>query len=53
MARIKAHVDIKPVALEDDEINDLLDFLTALEGKTAHKLPFGRPYKVPSKLLVD
>jgi cytochrome c peroxidase len=53
MARIKAHVDIKPVALEDDEIDDLLDFLTALEGKTAHKLPFGRPYKVPSKLPVD
>jgi cytochrome c peroxidase len=53
MARIESHIDIKPLTLEDDEVDDLLSFLTALEGKTAHKLPLGRPYKVPSKLPVD
>ena len=53
MARIASHIDIKPLTLEDNEVDDLLSFLTALEGKTAHKLPLGRPYTVPSKLPVD
>jgi len=53
MARIKSHIDIKPMVLDDHEIEDLIAFLAALEGKSAHKLPLGRPYTVPSKLLVD
>ena len=53
MARIESHIDINPMSLEDHEIDDLLAFLTALEGKGAHKLPLGRPYTVSSKLLVD
>ena len=53
MARIESHIDIKPMSLEDHEIDDLLAFLTALEGKSALQLPLGRPYTVPSKLAVD
>jgi cytochrome c peroxidase len=53
MARIKSSVDIKPMTLADNEIDDLLAFLTALEGKRADELPLGRPYEVPSKLPVD
>ena len=43
MARIKSSVDIKPMTLADNEIDDLLAFLTALEGKRADELPLGRP----------
>ena len=53
MARIKSRIDIKPITLEDDEIDDSLAFLTALEGKKANELPLVRPYKVASMLPVD
>ena len=53
MGRVKSRVDIKPIALERPEIENLIEFLKALEGKSAHSLPFGKPDQVPSGLPVD
>jgi cytochrome c peroxidase len=53
MARVRSRVDIKPLKLERTEVDDLLAFLKALEGKSALKLPLGRPETVPSGLSVD
>ena len=53
MARQAARVDIVPVALNEDEIADLVAFLHALTGKTARTRPLGRPDTVPSGLPVD
>jgi cytochrome c peroxidase len=53
MARVRSRVDIEPLKLERTEIDDLLAFLKALEGKSALKLPLGRPETVPSGLSVD
>ena len=50
-ARLKARVDIVPVALSDPEIADLLAFLDALTGEGRGRL--GRPASVPSGLPVD
>ncbi|MFD0916649.1 cytochrome-c peroxidase [Pseudahrensia aquimaris] len=53
MARQRAKIDIEPRNLRDDQIEDLLAFLRALEGKSAQSLPLGRPESVPSSLPVD
>ena len=53
MKRVRSRVDIVPVKLESAEVDDLLAFLKALEGKSALKLPLGRPDTVPSGLTVD
>ncbi len=53
MERLRAKVDITPVALSDAEVDDLVAFLNALTGKTAEALPMGRPESVPSGLSVD
>lgn len=50
-ARLKARVDIVPVALSEREISDLLAFLDALTGEGRGRL--GRPASVPSGLPVD
>lgn len=53
MARQERAVDIRPVALSEAEIADLLAFLGALTGDSALERPLGRPKRVPSGLPVD
>ncbi len=53
MARLRSRVDIQPVSLQDDEVDDLIAFLHALEGRGAARPPLGRPESVPSGLPVD
>jgi cytochrome c peroxidase len=50
-ARLKARVDIAPLALEDAEVAELIAFLNALTGSAKGRL--GRPAAVPSGLPVD
>lgn len=52
-ARLRRHVDIKPVQLSDGEVDDLIAFLQSLEGKTANNTPLGKPKSVPSGLSID
>lgn len=51
--RLRMSVDIDPVQLTDQEIDDIVAFLHALTGKTAKDRPLGRPDAVPSGLPVD
>lgn len=53
MARIRAAIDIEPVALSDGEITDLVAFLKALTSEPSHPKRLGRPETVPSGLKVD
>ena len=53
MARQAAAIDMRPIALSEDDIGDLVAFLNALTGETAHMRPLGRPETVPSGLPVD
>ncbi len=50
-ARLKARVDVEPVALSDQEVNALVAFLEALTGEARGRL--GRPARVPGGLPVD
>ena len=43
MARIRAKVDIVPVALDDNEISDLVAFMHALTGSSVNDPIFGVP----------
>lgn len=49
--RLRARVDIEPVALSDREVSDLIAFLGALTGEANGRL--GRPTAVPSGLPLD
>ncbi|MDD9909051.1 MAG: methylamine utilization protein MauG [Ahrensia sp.] len=51
--RLRAHVDIKPVRLDDTQITDLIAFLKALTGTASAKGRLGEPASVPSGLPVD
>lgn len=53
MARLRARIDITPVALTDPEIADLTAFLHALSDPLARKGRLGSPDNVPSGLPVD
>ncbi len=53
MQRVRNKIDIEPVALSDKEIDDLVNFMSALTGKTATQLPLGIPVEVPGGLSVD
>ena len=53
MDRFRNKIDIQPIALSDNEIADLVSFMHALTGKTAQKLRFGVPERVPSGLPID
>lgn len=53
MARLRARVDIAPVALNDHEIADLVAFLHALTDPAARAGRLGSPDAVPSGLPVD
>ena len=51
--RILSSIDIKPIMLEEYEIEAIEQFLISLTGKSKNNRPLGRPEKVPSELLVD
>ena len=53
MNRQAARRDIRPMTLSEADIADLVAFLEALTGETAHQRPLGRPETVPSGLPVD
>ncbi|UWQ19468.1 methylamine utilization protein MauG [Jannaschia sp. M317] len=53
MARVRAAVDIAPVALSDAEVADLVAFLHALEGGDSRYGRLGIPDAVPSGLEVE
>ena len=53
MARQAAVRDIQPMTFSDQDIADLVAFITALTGETALTRPMGRPDTVPSGLGVD
>lgn len=52
-ARHRRAVDILPVTLTDDEVTEIIAFLSNLTGESASKRPMGRPATVPSGLPVD
>ena len=53
MERLRSRVDIRPVTLEDAEIDDLVAFLHALTGTTSVLGRLGIPERVPSGLPVE
>lgn len=52
-ARLRAQVDIEPVALTDHEIEALVAFLKSLTGTDSVNGRLGKPYSVPSGLPMD
>lgn len=52
-ARHRAALDLAPIPLPENEIDDIVAFLNALTGETALTRPLGRPASVPSGLPVD
>lgn len=53
MARLKANIDIEPVALDDGEVAQLVAFLQALSDDKALAGRLGKPKAVPSGLPVE
>lgn len=53
MARYRSRVDIKPVALDDDEVRALVAFLDALTDEKGIAGRLGKPESVPSGLPLD
>ncbi len=53
MERVSQAIDIKPVNISDEEINDLVSFLKTLNGGDSRYGRLGRPKAVPSGLDVD
>jgi cytochrome c peroxidase len=53
MDRQAATLDVRPVALSDAQVDDIVAFLESLTGATALDRPLGRPERVPSGLPVD
>lgn len=53
MARQANALDITPITLTQQDINDLESFLHSLTGKSGNNRPLGRPKTVPSGLTVD
>ena len=52
-ARVRNAVDIKPLPLSDDDVQQLVAFLHALTGEKSVSGRLGRPDRVPSGLPVD
>ena len=53
MARFRRHLDIEPVELSDNEIQELVAFLHSLTGIRSVDGRLGRPTSVPSRLPID
>ena len=53
MARLKSRLDIKPIALRDEEVASLVSFLDALTDSASIKGRLGKPDNVPSGLSID
>lgn len=52
-ARVRNAVDIEPLSLSDDDVQQLVAFLHALTGQKSVSGRLGRPEQVPSGLPVD
>jgi cytochrome c peroxidase len=48
-----ARVDVEPLALDEQDVEDIVAFLHCLTGRSALERPLGRPERVPSGLPVD
>ncbi|MEM7632183.1 MAG: methylamine utilization protein MauG, partial [Pseudomonadota bacterium] len=53
MARQRAAVGLEPTALDDAEVDAIVQFLQSLTGRSAQAGLFGIPQEVPSGLPVD
>ena len=53
IARLRRALDIAPVSLSDQDVSDLVAFMSALTGETSPKGRLGVPDRVPSGLTID
>ena len=51
--RLLSRIDINPVNIDENEINELVSFLHSLTGKSKNERPLGKPISVPSGIKVD
>ena len=51
--RLLSRIDINPVDITEDELNELVSFLNSLTGESKNNRPLGKPTSVPSGLIVD
>ena len=51
--RLLSRIDINPVSIDENEINELVSFLNSLTGKSRNERPLGKPISVPSGIKVD
>ena len=51
--RLLSRIDINPVNIDENEINELVSFLHSLTGKSKNDRPLGKPNSVPSGIKVD
>jgi len=51
--RLLSRIDINPVSIDENEINELVSFLHSLTGKSKNERPIGKPISVPSGIKVD
>ncbi len=51
--RLLSRIDIKSLKLNEEEIDNIIDFLHSLTDKDGNNRPLGRPHTVPSGLPVD
>ena len=51
--RLLSRIDINPVDITEDELNELVSFLHSLTGESKNNRPLGKPTSVPSGLIVD
>ena len=51
--RLLSRIDINPVSIDENEINELVSFLHSLTGKSKNERPLGKPISVPSGIKVD
>ena len=51
--RLLSRIDINPISIDENEINELVSFLNSLTGKSRNERPLGKPISVPSGIKVD
>ena len=51
--RLLSRIDINPVDITEDELNELVSFIHSLTGESKNNRPLGKPTSVPSGLIVD
>jgi cytochrome c peroxidase len=51
--RILSSINIQPIDLSEEEVDQLVLFLESLTGRSGNQRPLGKPNKVPSGLTID